>query len=198
MNTLFAARNIVVFVVLLYGVRSVAACGRNAIPDRSRHPVVFVPGIGGSIIQARRRRPVGEGRRRASDATLSSCPHYSGWYRMWLCVSSALRCPSCFANAMTLRYDNATSRYANSALVSATRVAYFGSMNAVNDIDRHWLWKLSGQTAYALRLTRLLVQLGYHRDEDLVSAPYDFRCLPREGITLLQIVYCEAMLQYII
>lgn len=71
---------------------------------------------------------------------------------------------------------NSTSRTTENAPGVSIRVGGFGKTESVEFVDPA---KVIG-TSYFESLVRQLVDLGYERDKNIVSAPYDFRRAPNE------------------
>ena len=73
----------------------VHACNRAAM--QQRNPVVFVPGLGGSMIQ---------GRRYSSRRPPAGCRSDTGrrWFNLWLNLGDFVRWPNCLAKDLSLEY----------------------------------------------------------------------------------------------
>ena len=133
------------------------------------HPVVFVPGLGGSIIEAKT-TPLYDNR---------GCEPKPYWHRLWITLSDLLTNQRCVTDNLELRPNPRTGGSRNARGVD-TRIPYWGSMKSANFVDRSLLVRLTADCdgnkgVYALFLTRLLTDLGYKENKDLVAAPYDFR-----------------------
>ncbi|KAI1305379.1 Phospholipase A2 group XV [Halotydeus destructor] len=82
----------------------------------------------------------------------------------------------CWASAFRLHYDLKNRRTHNTPGVDV-RPMNFGSISSVENS----LAKLHGKVDYFGSLIESLVGLGYTRDQNLLSAPYDFRLAPHEN-----------------
>ena len=129
-------------------------------PTRKRHPVVFVPGIGGSIIEARKHGTIIK------------------WFRLYLDILKTIILEEYILN-MCLLYDRITQRSRNCKHIAETRVPDFGKMKSMNYIDTnpllYYIPYVYNKTKYAVSMSELFGKLGYKQDIDLVAAPYDFR-----------------------
>ncbi|RLN38629.1 lecithin-cholesterol acyltransferase-like 1 [Panicum miliaceum] len=134
-----------------------------------RHPVVLIPGAGGSQLEAR----LTDDYRPCSLACRVWPPvrGRGGWFRLWF-DPSVLLAPltRCFAERMMLRYDAGADDFRNAPGVE-TRVSDFVSTSTLRYLDPN----LKLLTGYMNTLASTLEQAGYEEGRDLFGAPYDFR-----------------------
>ena len=146
----------------------VQCCSKTTRPRL--HPVIFVPGLGGSIIEAKT-TPLYENR---------GCSPKPYWHRLWITLSDLVLNQRCVTDDLELRPHPSRAGGSRNARGIDTRIPYWGRMRSVNFVDRSLLVRLAADIdgnkgVYALFLTRLLTDIGYTEDKDLVAAPYDFR-----------------------
>jgi len=148
--------------------------------DPGLHPVILVPGLGGSQLEARQTiwKPW---------STPTLCRKI-GWFSAWVntmrmsCSNVTPLCPlNCTVDDLRLVYDEATHTTSNSPGVEV-RVPGFGSTETVeylvpNRFGQHISHKHSN---YYKTIADALVELGYTRDVNIRGAPYDFRKAPHE------------------
>ncbi|KAH0534846.1 phospholipase A2 group XV-like [Cotesia glomerata] len=135
-----------------------------------RSPVIFVPGDGGSQLEAQLNKTV--------------VPHYlcekvsSDYFNIWLNLE--LLVPiiiDCFIDNMKLTYHNDTRTTTNTEGVSV-RVPGWGDPFSVEYLDPS---KASPGNYFKDVGNMLVNQLGYVRNLSLRGAPYDFRKAPNEN-----------------
>lgn len=134
----------------------------------SHNPVVFVPGIFGSQLEARLRRTA---------HVRPWCPLRTNWFDIYLNVR--LLTPlllDCFVDDLRLLY-NGTSRMTHSTLGVEIRAKSFGKLESVSYLSgRH-----EPETEYFESLVATLArQNGLKRDVNMAGAAYDFRKPPHE------------------
>uniref|UniRef100_A0A1D1ZHL6 Lecithin-cholesterol acyltransferase-like 1 n=1 Tax=Anthurium amnicola TaxID=1678845 RepID=A0A1D1ZHL6_9ARAE len=131
------------------------------------HPLILVPGIDNSRIEARLTDAY-----LPSNSSLCGANRPEGWFRLWKdrlhLTEPAVRC---FAEQMALHYDPDADDYHNTPGVE-TLASHFGSVEGFRhlDPDDH----MEGLSELATLLERL-EKAGYRDGEDLFGAPYDFR-----------------------
>ncbi|XP_055386604.1 phospholipase A2 group XV-like [Condylostylus longicornis] len=133
-------------------------------------PVIFVPGDGGSQVDARLDKP--------------SVVHYicdkktDNWFNIWL--NMELLVPyviDCFIDNVKLYYDNVTRTTHNAPGVEL-RIPGWGNSEVVEYIDP----SKASKGAYFINIADgLVTALGYERRRNLKGAPYDFRKAPNEN-----------------
>jgi len=130
-------------------------------------PIVIVPGIGGSQIEAKLNR--------------NSTQHYwcyskiNHWFTIWLSIEELLPWAKyCWIDNIKLEYDEKAKTMVNTEGVE-TRVPAFGNTSAIEWLDP----SLHGPGVYFYPLVDSLCRLmGYERGKNLRAAPYDFRLDP--------------------
>ncbi|KAK9270273.1 hypothetical protein L1049_025850 [Liquidambar formosana] len=134
------------------------------------HPLILVPGNGGNQLEGRL-----TGAYKPSSLVCNRWypvrKDKDGWFRLWF-DSSVLLAPftKCFAERMTLYYDEVEDDYRNAPGVE-TRVPSFGSTQSLLYLDP----QLKHITKYMASLVQSLEQIGYVDGQTLFGAPYDFR-----------------------
>ncbi|KAL6626713.1 hypothetical protein ACP70R_030439 [Stipagrostis hirtigluma subsp. patula] len=134
--------------------------------DEVLHPIVLVPGVSCSKLEAR-----------LTEAYRPSVPRCGamkgkGWFGLWA-NSSGLAAHDyvpCFEEQMRLVYDPAADDYRNLPGVE-TRVAHFGSSRGFvrNPVQTDWCLEI---------LRPELERIGYRDGDTLFGAPYDLRHAP--------------------
>ena len=127
------------------------------------HPVILVPGDGGSQIEARLNR---------SSTGHWWCSKTSDWYDLWLNINEMLTLMvDCWKENVALEYDPDTRTTSNIAGVE-TRIPGFGNMTSTVE----WIDKsMRGFSVYFALVVAKLVNQGYERGLNIHGAPYDFR-----------------------
>ncbi|GAV56610.1 LACT domain-containing protein [Cephalotus follicularis] len=154
----------------LVTVSSIAMLLYTCQASRSLHPIILVPGTGGNQLEGRLTE--------SYKATSILCNRWypikkdkEGWFRLWFDTSVILApFTECFAQRMTLHYDNDLDDYVNAPGLQ-TRVPHFGSTHSLLYLDPN----LKHITAYMAPLVQSLEEIGYVNGETLFGAPYDFR-----------------------
>lgn len=137
---------------------------RNLDPGSGRlHPVILVPGDGGSQIEARLNR---------SSTGHWWCSKSSDWYDLWLNINEMLTfMVDCWKENVALEYDPDTRTTSNIPGVE-TRIPGFGNMTSTVE----WIDKsMRGFSVYFALVVSKLVAQGYERGVNIHGAPYDFR-----------------------
>jgi len=126
------------------------------------HPIILIPGDGGSQIEARLNK------------TTSNhwwCSKVSTWYDLWFDLPQLFGKTRCWSDNMRLIYNSTTHTTYNAPGVE-TRIPGFGNDTAsVEWIDKSMR---SYSTYFSLIVSKIL-PFGYIRGENLHGAPYDFR-----------------------
>jgi len=149
-------------------------------------PVILVPGLGGSSLQAKLNKrdtaSLTAPEQSTEPPSVSSDPWYcfkewNSWFEIWLAFYELVANP-CWLRHLRVEYDAATNTYANATGVQVAPYE-FGSIKAVDYIDHvddFFKW-----TSYFAPLSEALVQAGYEPGKNLFGAPYDWRL---DGATL--------------
>ncbi|XP_034101270.1 phospholipase A2 group XV [Drosophila albomicans] len=131
-------------------------------------PVIFVPGDGGSQVEARLNK---------SDAPYFVCEKQHDWYNLWLDLEQlVIPMVYCWIDNVKLYYDKITRTTHNTPGVE-TRIPGWGDPEVVEWIDPTH----NSAGAYFKDIANVLVQLGYVRRHNILGAPYDFRRAPNEN-----------------
>ena len=127
------------------------------------HPVILIPGDGGSQILAKINK--------------TQVVHYicakktDDWFYLWLDPTQILPLIiDCWVDNMRLIYDNNTRTTRNNDGV-VMKIPDFGNTTSVEYLD-------VGRSSYALyfgNIVDALVDMGYERKRSIFAAPYDFR-----------------------
>lgn len=145
----------------------------RAVINNNSHqlsPVVLVPGAGGNQLEARLTAEY-KGTSWLCNRFYPIKKEEGGWFRLWFDIGVLLApFTECFADRMTLYYDQELDDYKNAPGVE-TRVSEFGSTQSLLYLDPY----LKHITTYMAPLVESLQNLGYTDGETLFGAPYDFR-----------------------
>jgi len=126
------------------------------------HPIIIVPGDGGSQIEAKINR---------TQSIHFWCYDHSDWYDLWLNIEQMLPpAVKCWEENIKLRYDPVTHTTHNSVGVE-TRIPGFGDTFSVEFLDK----SKRSVGYYFAPLVNELTKLGYIRGKSIRGAPYDFR-----------------------
>lgn len=129
------------------------------------HPIVIVPGIGGSQLEAKLDR---------NKTSHWYCYGSSSdeWYTMWLSIEELMPfAEQCWVDNMKLVWDEASGRMQNTEGVEV-RTTGFGTTSGIEWLDPY----IHSAGVYFYPFVHSLVDLlGYTRGTDLRAAPYDFR-----------------------
>lgn len=130
-------------------------------------PVVLVPGLLGSRLQARTSKL-----RRVN----IFCSKHTDWQDVWLSLRAFLPwAVDCWLDNARLVYDPQTG-FARQPEGVEARVPDFGSVESVRHLDL----RSPTLTGYFEPIIKRYEQLGYTPDENLLAAPYDFRLAPQQ------------------
>ncbi|ESO12856.1 hypothetical protein HELRODRAFT_159443 [Helobdella robusta] len=140
----------------------------------SLRPIVMVPGLGGTQLEARLNR--------------TSVPHWycyrvSDWFTLWLSVLE-LEAADCMVDNMRLFYvaENHTTRNNHGVEI---RVDRFGSTETIEWLDPfHTVGR--SHFAYFTNIVESLIKAGYHRNVSVRGVPFDFRKAPNEMDSLFK------------
>ncbi|XP_039483450.1 phospholipase A2 group XV-like [Drosophila santomea] len=137
-------------------------------PEPKRSPVIFVPGDGGSQMDARLNKP---------NSPYLICQKTHDWYNLWLDLEQlVIPMVYCWIDNVKLYYDKATRTTHNTPGVE-TRIPGWGDPEVVEWIDP----TKNSAGAYFKDIANVLVDLGYIRKQNIHGAPYDFRKAPNEN-----------------
>ncbi|XP_011178445.1 phospholipase A2 group XV [Zeugodacus cucurbitae] len=151
--------------VLLISIKEVVYAASYFKP-KNISPVIFVPGDGGSQLEAKLNK---------SSAPIY-CSKKSDWYSLWLNLELLVIPPIyCWVENVKLYYDEVTRTTHNSPGVEI-RVPGWGDPEVVEWIDPTH----NKAGAYFKDIANMLVDLGYERKKNIHGAPYDFRKGPSE------------------
>ena len=142
--------------------------GKTVLLQKSLHPVVLVPGDGGSQVLAKLNKTV---------SVHYICAQKTDyWFYLWLDPTQILPYMiDCWVDNMKLLYDNQTRKTRNNDGVEM-KIPDFGNTTSVEYLD-------VGRSAYALyfgNIVDALIDMGYERKKTIFAAPYDFRKAPNE------------------
>jgi len=126
------------------------------------HPIILVPGDGGSQIEAKLNK---------TKVAHFWCAKKSDWYDLWLNVEQMLTLfVSCWVDNVRLVYNQDTHTTSDAPGVE-TRIPGFGNTSSVEFIDK----SMRSFSTYFAKIVAGLVPQGYIRGENMHGAPYDFR-----------------------
>lgn len=135
--------------------------------SRYLSPVVLIPGLAGSRMQAR----VDKEKR-----VNFLCDKQSDWKDIWLSVNQLLPfVMNCWLDNVRLVIDPKTGQTDNAPGVDI-RVPDFGKVESVEFLDA----SIRDRSAYFASIIERYEALGYERNANLLAAPYDFRLAPNE------------------
>lgn len=161
--------NQIAFCLVIFIVFNKCDCGwlfeKSAKP---LSPVIFVPGDGGSQMDARLNKP---------SVVHYICQKTSDWFNIWLNLELLVPLViDCWIDNILLIYDNQTRTTQNSPGVE-TRIPGWGNPESVEWIDPTH----AGSGSYFKDIGNALVANGYVRNVSIRGAPYDFRKAPNEN-----------------
>ncbi|XP_076925981.1 lecithin-cholesterol acyltransferase-like 1 [Bidens hawaiensis] len=138
--------------------------------NQQLHPVILIPGSGGNQLEARLTSEY-KGTGLLCNRFYPLKKDKEGWFRLWVDIGVSLApLTECFAERMTLYYDQEADDYRNAPGVE-TRVTQFGSTQSLLYLDPSF----KKITSYMEPLVESIQQLGYKDSQNLFGAPYDFR-----------------------
>lgn len=130
-------------------------------------PVVLVPGLLGSRLQARVNK---------EHRVNIFCSKETDWQDLWLSLRAFLPwAVDCWLDNARLEFDPETG-FTKEPEGVESRVPDFGSVESVRHLDL----RSPTLTGYFEPLIKRYEQLGYTADENLLAAPYDFRLAPQQ------------------
>lgn len=131
-------------------------------------PVVFIPGIGGSQLEARLDK---------TEKVNHFCASQSDWYHLWFNIRLLVQ-PflDCLIDNMRSHYDPIERKTRNTAGVQI-RPTNFCSLDTVDHIN---IFKLPKTGYFSDIISALEKNNGYTRNVDMVGASFDFRKAPNE------------------
>eukprot|EP01125_Pyxidicula_operculata_P021779 TRINITY_DN8631_c0_g1_i1.p1 TRINITY_DN8631_c0_g1~~TRINITY_DN8631_c0_g1_i1.p1 ORF type:complete len:497 (-),score=122.32 TRINITY_DN8631_c0_g1_i1:43-1533(-) len=130
----------------------------------SLSPVVLLPGLGGSAIEA--------------SISKDKAPHWwcwsewEEWFRVWLPINELIN-QDCWFDNLQVLYDAGNDTYANYPGVT-TRVKDFGGLSGIDYLD-YWFGYPLSFTSYYSSLIASLKSVGYVEGTNLFGAPFDWR-----------------------
>lgn len=134
---------------------------RNFTGLKKRKPIVIIPGILGSQLQARFDQFY----------SVKHCYRHYDWFTIWLNPIEISEF-SCWIENMKVVYNNSTGSYSNIPGVHF-RVSGFGSTRTIENLLVHNLYSLG---KYFAPVVEFLVNFGgYTRGKNVLGAPYDWR-----------------------
>ncbi|XP_011207799.1 phospholipase A2 group XV [Bactrocera dorsalis] len=152
--------------VVLFSIKDVVNAGSFFKRSKLLSPVIFVPGDGGSQLEAKLNK----------SSSLLYCAKKSDWYSLWLNLELLVIPPVyCWVENVKLYYDEITRTTHNTPGVEI-RVPGWGDPEVVEWIDPTH----NKAGAYFKDIANVLVDLGYERKKNIHGAPYDFRKGPSE------------------
>nr|XP_039249958.1 phospholipase A2 group XV-like [Styela clava] len=139
-----------------------------------RKPIVLVPGVLGSRLQAKLNLSYSPG---------WLCEKIRDWFDIWLNIEELTPFyVNCWVYDISMRYDNRTKKVANQEGVK-TRILDFGKTEDFEYLDSdHY----APGSPYFTELVESLIKFGYKRGDDLKGAPYDWRITPSQSTGFLQ------------
>lgn len=148
---------------------------RNMVLPTENHPLVLVPGDGGSQLVAKLNKPTVVHyfcQKKTSD-------YFDLWVNLELMVPYVL---DCWVDNMRLVYDNETRTTSGPPGVEV-KVPGFGNTSTVEWLDPSQV----SPSAYFTKIVDEFLALGYQRGVNLRGAPYDFRKAPSENLGVVVI-----------
>lgn len=133
------------------------------------NPVVFIPGDGGSQIDAKLNKTT----QVHYLCQKTTTDYFNIWLNMELLVPVVI---DCWIDNIKLVYDNATRKTANMDGVQ-TRVPGWGNSETVEWLDPSH----ASSGAYFKDIANTLVSIGHERNKSIKGAPFDFRKAPNEN-----------------
>ena len=130
-------------------------------------PVVIIPGLGGSQLEAKLDKP---------SVNHFYCSRRSDWYTIWFSITQLIPpFVNCWADNIKLLWDPSTNKYSNNHGIS-TRVPFSdGSTLNFEYLDPSLIF---GKSNYFHTLVEAMVGAGGVRNVSIRGSPYDFRYAP--------------------
>lgn len=139
----------------------------------AERPVVLIPGIGGSILEAR-----------LNLSKSDKPPHWTcskqtrDYRRIWVRLRDVVPVQAdCMMWYMQHTWDAEAGQLEPRAGVDIRTPPEWGSVRAVDSLDPSWALSAYSQYFHKL-IAELISRMGYRDGEDLVAAPYDWRRFP--------------------
>jgi len=127
------------------------------------HPVLLVPGDGGSQVEGRLVNK--------TNTVHYICAKNSDWFTLWLNIEQLVpQIVDCWVDNMKLKYNNETRQSSDNDGVQI-RIPGFGNTTTVEWLDP----SMRSFSGYFANIAEHLVALGYQRGVNIHGAPYDFR-----------------------
>ncbi|XP_055294928.1 phospholipase A2 group XV-like isoform X2 [Sitodiplosis mosellana] len=124
-------------------------------------PVIFIPGLGGSKLQAKLNKTTGPMR----------CARESDYFDIWVNVLQLIFSIPCWVDNMKLVYDNVTHKAKNTPGVEL-RFPDWRDADAVK-------WVTRNEKGFFDDIANALAKCGYSEGKNVFAAPYDFRKGPK-------------------
>jgi len=147
-------------------IKKAKAEGRDVVLN----PVVFVPGFGGSALEAKLSK---------QDSPAWYCFENWDWFRIWLALSELL-VQNCWVDNLNLKYNPANDTYSNTYGVDIRGID-FGGTSGIDYLDYILGFPLPFTSVYASFISNLEA-LGYESGTNMRGIPYDFRLPPDEHL----------------
>lgn len=145
-----------IFVLLLLLGTILSSTGRRV------HPIILVPGDGGSQV---------EGRLNKTQTVHYLCAKTSDWFTLWLNLEQLVpEVVDCWVDNMKMTY-NKTSRRSSDNYGVETRIPGFGNTSTVEYLDPSQRFF----SIYFANIVNHIMPQGYIRGSSIHGAPYDFR-----------------------
>lgn len=152
---------------LLLLMLGVSSSNGSLFNKKALSPVIFVPGNGGSQMEAKLNKTV---------SPLLICQKSADWYSIWLNLEQLV--PPviyCWVDNIKLNYNSTTRTTSNTPGVQI-HIPGWGDPEVVEWIDP----TRNSAGAYFKDIANMLVTHGYERKKNIRGAPYDFRKGPNE------------------
>lgn len=143
---------------------SVLARGKVKLGVSELDPVILLPGLGGSVLEAKLDK---------EDTPAWYCfKKWDKFFRLWLSLPELL-VQDCWFDNLKVEYNASSNDYYNPQGVE-TRAADFGGVGGIDYLDR-WFGFPVPLTGYYHSLIASLEKVGYRVGDNLFGAPYDWR-----------------------
>ncbi|XP_014661427.1 PREDICTED: group XV phospholipase A2-like [Priapulus caudatus] len=155
-------------VLVCYVILSSAEAKSIPIKHGIGHPVILIPGDGGSQVEAKLNKTVVP----HSYCDKITSDYFNLWLNLELLIPYVL---DCWVDNMRLDYDNVTRKASEPEGVNI-RIPGFGNTTTVEWLDP----SQASPGLYFTKIVDALIALGYTRGLNIKGAPYDFRRAPNE------------------
>eukprot|EP01130_Rhizamoeba_saxonica_P002225 TRINITY_DN12073_c0_g1_i1.p1 TRINITY_DN12073_c0_g1~~TRINITY_DN12073_c0_g1_i1.p1 ORF type:complete len:462 (-),score=112.27 TRINITY_DN12073_c0_g1_i1:26-1390(-) len=132
------------------------------VQQEDLEPIIFVPGLGGSGIQAKLER---------NDVPAWYCFKTWDWFGLWVSLYEVFA-QECWLDNMVLNYNESENTYSNNLGV-ATKPHDFGGLKGIDYLD-HTV-DMFGLTAVFADFIKHYESVGYKPGKNLFGAPFDWR-----------------------